>query len=138
MKEFTKELEHLINRHSLENGSDTPDFILAAYLTNCLKNFNATLITRKIYYKKPDIPAQEKCTCEKPLMDKLYPGYCGICNKLMKPLPKPPTEKIEDEFKKKLDVVTETLLNPVKVLKDLLREQVELNNQLIRKIEGGR
>jgi hypothetical protein len=37
--EFTKELERLINKYSLENGSDTPDFILAEYLTMCLVAF---------------------------------------------------------------------------------------------------
>lgn len=55
MEEFRKELETLINRHSLENGSDTPDFILAQYLTDCLEAFDRasrarahlTLVTRR-------------------------------------------------------------------------------------------
>ena len=38
--EFTKELAHLINRFSLENCSNTPDYILAEYLTNCLEAYN--------------------------------------------------------------------------------------------------
>lgn len=33
---FRKELETLINRYSLENNSNTPDFLLADYLTKCL------------------------------------------------------------------------------------------------------
>jgi hypothetical protein len=33
---FRKDIEHAINRHSMENGSNTPDFILAEYLVNCL------------------------------------------------------------------------------------------------------
>lgn len=33
---FEKELQTLINRHSKENESDTPDFILANYLKDCL------------------------------------------------------------------------------------------------------
>ncbi len=37
---FKKELEMLLNKYSKENGSDTPDFILAEYLDNCLKNFD--------------------------------------------------------------------------------------------------
>ena len=32
---FRKELACLINRYSRENGSDTPDFILADYLDGC-------------------------------------------------------------------------------------------------------
>jgi hypothetical protein len=43
MDKFRKELEHLINSHSMENKSDTPDVILAQYLTDCLAAFdNAT------------------------------------------------------------------------------------------------
>lgn len=36
---FEDELSKLLNRYSLENETDTPDFILAKYLTNCLENF---------------------------------------------------------------------------------------------------
>ncbi len=50
MTEFEKELEKLLNYHSLENGSNTPDFILAAYLRGCLENFNNTLISREKWY----------------------------------------------------------------------------------------
>jgi hypothetical protein len=38
--EFEKELASLINRHSLENGSDTPDFILARFLRQALDAFD--------------------------------------------------------------------------------------------------
>ena len=37
---FVKDLEKLINKKSLENGSNTPDYILADYLTYCLKTFD--------------------------------------------------------------------------------------------------
>lgn len=47
---FEKQLEDLINRHSRENGSDTPDFILAAYLERCLLNFNETVTRRTAWY----------------------------------------------------------------------------------------
>lgn len=36
---FVTELEQLINKHCLENGSNTPDFILASYMYNSLLNF---------------------------------------------------------------------------------------------------
>jgi hypothetical protein len=36
---FKKELAELINKYSMENGSDTPDFILASYLIGCLDNY---------------------------------------------------------------------------------------------------
>lgn len=38
--QFQKELKELLNRHSMENDSNTPDFILATYLMNCLAAFN--------------------------------------------------------------------------------------------------
>lgn len=48
--EFQNELEQLINRHSMENGSDTPDFILAEYLVGCLKVYDATIEKRCTWY----------------------------------------------------------------------------------------
>lgn len=50
--EFQKALEDLINRHSMENGSDTPDFILAKYLQGCLETFNATVKLRDSWYEE--------------------------------------------------------------------------------------
>ena len=50
MENFRKELEILINKNSLENGSDTPDFILADYLTMCLETFDKTLQAREQWY----------------------------------------------------------------------------------------
>jgi len=47
---FRKELEDLINKHSMETWSDTPDWILAEYLHNCLENFDKTLQRRENYY----------------------------------------------------------------------------------------
>ena len=41
--EFKKELAELINRYSLENGSNTPDYILAEYLVRCIDNFDQTI-----------------------------------------------------------------------------------------------
>ena len=37
---FETDIRDAINRHSKENGSNTPDFVLAAYLVACLKNFD--------------------------------------------------------------------------------------------------
>ena len=47
---FRKELEKLINKYSMENGSDTPDFILAEYMYNCLKSFNEITKRRDEWY----------------------------------------------------------------------------------------
>jgi len=50
MTEFKKDLRGLINRHSRENGSDTPDFILAAYLSKCLDAFDMAVWHREKWY----------------------------------------------------------------------------------------
>jgi hypothetical protein len=54
-EEFQKRLEHLINEYSLENGSDTPDYILAQYLCACLSNYNSTLRARETWYGREPI-----------------------------------------------------------------------------------
>jgi hypothetical protein len=48
--EFRADIEHLINRHSMENGSDTPDFILATYLCDCLEAFDKAAKHREAWY----------------------------------------------------------------------------------------
>ena len=50
MSAFRKELEQLINKHSIENTSNTPDFILANYIVSCLDLFEQGIIQREIYY----------------------------------------------------------------------------------------
>lgn len=48
--DFKAELSSLINRHSQENGSNTPDFLLAEYLNDCLKAFNSAVSARESWY----------------------------------------------------------------------------------------
>ncbi len=50
--EFERELASVINRHSLENESNTPDFILAEYLRSCLRAFTMASRTREAWYGK--------------------------------------------------------------------------------------
>jgi len=54
MSDFKKDLTEVINKHSKENESDTPDFILAEYLLDCLRLFNSTFNTRKKWYEMGD------------------------------------------------------------------------------------
>ncbi len=52
---FRAELEQLINRNSMENGSNTPDFILAKFLAGCLEAFDAATHERETWYgRDPD------------------------------------------------------------------------------------
>jgi hypothetical protein len=40
------ELATLLNQHSAENGSNTPDFVLAEYLSSCLAAFDEAVRLR--------------------------------------------------------------------------------------------
>lgn len=71
---FEKELEGLINRYSMENGSNTPDFLLAEYLRNCLDHFDLMINKRDKWYGVKLEPGMSKetiaskcvmpCSCE--------------------------------------------------------------------------
>jgi hypothetical protein len=47
-----KDLAEVLNYYSAENGSDTPDFILAKFLVQCLAAFNETSRARETWYGK--------------------------------------------------------------------------------------
>lgn len=44
---FQQELEILINQHSKENETNTPDFILANYMNDCLNAYTKALKDRE-------------------------------------------------------------------------------------------
>jgi len=47
---FREELEMLLNKRSKENGSNTPDFILAKFLDDCLNAFDECVNARTSWY----------------------------------------------------------------------------------------
>ena len=55
-----KEIEQAINKYSLENGSDTPDFILAEYLTDCLRMFESLTCNIMLFEVRKEIDKQLK------------------------------------------------------------------------------
>lgn len=57
--DFRKDLAKLINRHSMEGASNTPDFILAEYLTNCLASFDAATRGSLNWHSREDKEKQE-------------------------------------------------------------------------------
>lgn len=59
-EQFKKDLEALINKHSMENGSDTPDFMIADYLCKCLIAYNKTIEQRERWYGRD----QKEVGCE--------------------------------------------------------------------------
>lgn len=46
-----EEIREAVNRHSMENVSNVPDFILAHYLIGCLGNFNEAVKRRTAWYQ---------------------------------------------------------------------------------------
>jgi len=50
MSNFQRELSALINKHSMENDSDTPDYLLAEFLIGCLNSYNRVINARDNWY----------------------------------------------------------------------------------------
>lgn len=58
MSDFQAEVAALINKHSRENESNTPDFILAQYLETCLLAFSTATQQRETWYGRDARPSQ--------------------------------------------------------------------------------
>jgi len=66
------EIEQTINSHSAENGSNTPDFVLAGYIMDCLSAFDRAVTAREKWYgrdpelvtERPTPPADAQPTTE--------------------------------------------------------------------------
>jgi hypothetical protein len=50
MRGLRHEIQQAVNRVSAENGSNTPDFILADYLASCLAAFDRAVQARERWY----------------------------------------------------------------------------------------
>lgn len=50
-KNLTTELRELLNRHNVENRSNTPDYILAGYLQTCLNAWDTATQERDRWYR---------------------------------------------------------------------------------------
>jgi hypothetical protein len=48
--ELREDLEILLNRYSRENTSNTPDFILATYMLQCLEAYETATRSREEWY----------------------------------------------------------------------------------------
>jgi hypothetical protein len=56
---FVQDLMALLNRYSMEQASETPDFMLAEYLMRCLETWNATTAHREQWYGRVGRPLAE-------------------------------------------------------------------------------
>jgi len=52
---FHEELEHIINKYSQENVSNTPDYILANFILGCMKAFDQAVKDRDKWYHNGEI-----------------------------------------------------------------------------------
>ena len=55
--DFVRELAALINRYSMENASNTPDWILAQYLAAALTAFDVAVQQRETWYGRDARPS---------------------------------------------------------------------------------
>ena len=53
MNSLQNELRAILNKYSAENGSNTPDFLLAQFLLGCLAAFDEATRQREEYYGRP-------------------------------------------------------------------------------------
>ena len=58
MTEFEQAIKGVINKYSEENPSNTPDFILAMYLSNCLAAWNQATQQRETWYGRDATPIE--------------------------------------------------------------------------------
>ena len=66
--EFRNDIETIINRHNAENESDTPDFILAEYLIDCLAVFDKAV--RNCAFWHGDVRPQRQRLVEEQSLNK--------------------------------------------------------------------
>ena len=59
-EEFLNELTQLINKYSMENASNTPDFILAKYIQDNLQSLAGLIQQRESWYGRDPRPSEPK------------------------------------------------------------------------------
>lgn len=98
---FREELSNLINRLSLENGSNTADHVLAAYLVHCLQAFeiakraSENLKAEPMSLREAASPTEEQCKCRYYLGERFAHKDCKISHQKEQPKWNTPTaEKI--------------------------------------------
>lgn len=71
-----QDLENLLNRHSAENESDTPDHVLAEFLTDTLEAFDNAVGLRERWYGRPVGGGQAV------LGERTLQGACDTCGEV--------------------------------------------------------
>lgn len=55
---FEAELARLLNRHSIDNSTDTPDFILANYMKDCLVAYRRARMWTSAWHSEVGVPTE--------------------------------------------------------------------------------
>lgn len=85
---FEQELQHLLNRTSQENASNTPDFILAQFLGACLAAWNTGVQQRETWYGRNALPGQMSVAAGRsPTVEILETAIRAALNELGVPQP---------------------------------------------------
>jgi len=66
---FKRDLADTLNRHCAESASDTPDFVLAEYMLDCLRAFDKALAARIDWYAEPKLEPGDDHDEEPPFGD---------------------------------------------------------------------
>lgn len=90
MSELREKLVDALNRACAENGSDTPDFILAEYLIGCLAAFDQAVVAREAWYCRTAKRGDRRPGFVDPESEEAKPRKV----KWAKPLPPEDAEKI--------------------------------------------
>jgi hypothetical protein len=56
LSDFRKDIQSTINRYSKENGSNTPDYILAQFLVDSLSAYDKAVTAREKWYGREPVP----------------------------------------------------------------------------------
>lgn len=62
LNDFKRDMTDLINRYSMEAGSNTPDFILAEHVVHSIREFNATTRLRDAWYGRTPLQSEPQVT----------------------------------------------------------------------------
>ena len=125
MDSFEKELSALINKHSIENESNTPDWLLAQYLISCLAAFTVATQQRETWY------GRDARRIVKPLFREIKRKQDEEHKAKLKEIKK--AEAIADAKKPKTEKVKETVevveRGPLDALNDLDKQESETQTQ---------
>lgn len=65
------EITGLLNRYSMETGSNTPDFILAKYLLGCLEALDWAIVSRDRWYSISPRPGSASYSSEPKALEQI-------------------------------------------------------------------